>query len=422
MLIVGAGMAGLTAANELSRAGVRVTILEGRERAGGRIHTVPSRTGNMPVELGAEFVHGEKNETWEIIRAAKLKTQEVPNRHWQVSNATLTENLQFWEQLQKVSERIDPSRPDQNFQSFLHRQAGLEESTKWLAKEYVEGFHAAPPDRMSIRALAKAEAAAQRDGGTRQFRLALGYSHIVQWLLTQLISRRVTISYSTVARLIRWERGKVEIEAQTPNGTRTFSAERAIVALPLGVLKERGEARMVFEPALSEKEEPLRSLEMGTVVKVTLQFRSRFWPVENFGFVHSNDPSLPTWWADERGDVLTGWAGGPRAERLSPQGRDTILAEAVRALSGIFQVEREKIQDLMVADHMHDWLNDPFARGAYSFTPAGMIEMPKRLAAPVADTLFFAGEATDFEGEQGTVHGAITSGKRAAKEIQELKR
>ena len=91
-------------------------------------------------------------------------------------------------------------------------------------------------------------------------------------------------------------------------------------------------------------------------------------------------------------------------------------------MSGIFKIEREKIQDLMVADYMHDWLNDPFARGAYSFTPAGMIEMPKRLAAPVADTLFFAGEATDFEGEQGTVHGAITSGKRAAKEIQELKR
>ena len=71
----------------------------------------------------------------------------------------------------------------------------------------------------------------------------------------------------------------------------------------------------------------------------------------------------------------------------------------------------------LVSSHIHNWNSDPFSRGAYSFTSVDNIEMPRRLSEPVAATLFFAGEATDARGEQGTVHGAIASGKRAAREI-----
>src|SRR4029077_10821552 len=133
----------------------------------------------------------------------------------------------------------------------------------------------------------------------------------------------------------------------------------------------------------------------------TLHFRSRFWPVENFGFIHADAAWLPTWWSDERGPLLTGWAAGPRAERLGRRHLEEILEEAIRTLSSLLKVESEQIKDLLVAIYTHDWNNDPFTRGAYSYTPVRMEEMAGHLAEPVCDTLFFAGEATDTGGEQG---------------------
>jgi monoamine oxidase len=156
---------------------------------------------------------------------------------------------------------------------------------------------------------------------------------------------------------------------------------------------------------------------MGQVVKVTLQFHERIWPEENFGFVHSNDRWLPTWWAHERANILTGWAGGPRAQALSTEPREVIMQRAIAALARIFEISPAKVQHLVASTYFHDWNNDLFTRGAYAFTPVGMTDQPTNLAIPVADTLFFAGEATDFEGDQGTVHGALASGKRAAHEV-----
>jgi monoamine oxidase len=150
---------------------------------------------------------------------------------------------------------------------------------------------------------------------------------------------------------------------------------------------------------------------------VILQFRSRFWPVSNFGFVHSDDEWLPTWWADERGRILTGWAGGPRAEWLGKEDQGTILGEAFRSLSRVFKLAPDQITDQLVDVWRHDWTHDRFAGGAYSYTPVGELETPRLLGEPVSETLFFAGEATDGRGEQGTVQAAIASGDRAAEEI-----
>jgi monoamine oxidase len=191
-----------------------------------------------------------------------------------------------------------------------------------------------------------------------------------------------------------------------------------LITLPLGVLQSVHDG-VSFDPPLESKKAALENLAMGQVMKVVIEFRSRFWPVKNFGFVHSDDEWFPTWWADERGPVLVGWAGGPRAEWLSCESDSAILDEAFRALSRIFHVDRGHILDLHAASWMHDWMHDRFAGGAYSFTPVGMTVVPRQLAASVADTLFFAGEATDSQGEQGTVQAALTSGMHAANAISQ---
>ena len=133
--------------------------------------------------------------------------------------------------------------------------------------------------------------------------------------------------------------------------------------------------------------------------------------------MHVDNSLLPVWWSEARGPVLTAWAGGPRAQRLSQEGPEATLATAIGVMASVFKLDHSKIRESLVASYTHDWMKDPFCLGAYSYTPVRMLDMPKRLAAPIAETLFFAGEATDAEGEQGTVHGALASGERAAQEI-----
>jgi len=415
VLIVGAGAAGLAAGEGLAQSGLEVTILEARNRTGGRIHTVPAEGTGLPIELGAEFVHGDKNATWDLIRSASLATTPVSDEHWRVLGGEWEKDSEFWDELTELTEEIELKAPDESFQSLLDGTSDLDEKTKWLAREYVEGFHAADAGRMSVHAFKKAEEAAEEEGGTHQFRMTKGYSDLIGWLLTRLARGNVRLLHNTVVKTIRWDPGHVEVEAETPAGARVYHADCVVVTVPLGVLKQK---ELVFEPELKEKTEAIDALEMGPVVKVTMQFRSRFWG-DNFGFVHSDEKWFPTWWTDERGPVLTCWVGGPRAGSLSKEAAEAVEAEAIHALAGVLKKEARQIKDLLARAYTHNWCGDPFSGGAYSYTPVGMTEMPSRLAMPIAETIYFAGEATDGDGTQGTVHGAVESGKRTAAQILE---
>jgi monoamine oxidase len=89
----------------------------------------------------------------------------------------------------------------------------------------------------------------------------------------------------------------------------------------------------------------------------------------------------------------------------------------LQTLSRLFAVGLEELTQLFDDAYFHDWQNDPFSRGAYSYGGVDADGAQQALASPVENTLFFAGEATDITGHNGTVHGAIASGHRAAKEI-----
>ena len=122
-----------------------------------------------------------------------------------------------------------------------------------------------------------------------------------------------------------------------------------------------------------------------------------------------------------RSPILTGWAGGPAAERLALRGEESVVGRALDSLTCLLGFMRERLADLLIAWYMHDWQADPFARGAYSYIPVGGLDAPRLLAEPVEDTLFFAREATDLSGRNGTVHGAMASGQRAAGEIIQVR-
>jgi monoamine oxidase len=185
-----------------------------------------------------------------------------------------------------------------------------------------------------------------------------------------------------------------------------------------------------FTPALTETQNAANKLAMGQVVKVLMRFREPFWEdstlggeddLRDFTFIHAPAEPLPTWWSQfpVRAPLLAGWAGGTRAERLSLESDDALLDHALESLSHIFRTSKSVLEQSLEGFYTHNWHKDPFSAGAYSYIPVGGLDAEAELARPFEGTLFFAGEATNSEGHFGTVHGAIATGLRAAREVIE---
>jgi monoamine oxidase len=136
-------------------------------------------------------------------------------------------------------------------------------------------------------------------------------------------------------------------------------------------------------------------------------------------FVHARGAPVPVWWTSYplQTGLLIGWAGGPAASELGRR-PDRLCEVAVSALARSFGIDRRRIARHLIGTFSHDWARDPFARGAYSYPAVGGSDAARRLARPAGGTLFFAGEATDVEGRNATVHGAIASGERAAAQVE----
>ena len=164
---------------------------------------------------------------------------------------------------------------------------------------------------------------------------------------------------------------------------------------------------------------------MGAAQRIVLQFEEIWWATSDGSlpsFLYGADEPFPVWWSSlpKKRPILTGWIGGPRAARLAGLPGETLLARALESAAAIFGERPEALRDRLVASYSHEWLSDPFARGAYSHPLAGGMKAARALAAPIEGTLFFAGEATCDPPDNGTLDGAIASGRRAAREVAGL--
>jgi monoamine oxidase len=403
VVIIGAGVAGLTAARDLSAAGARVLVLEARDRLGGRVMT--HHTPDGPVELGAEFVHGAFPEILGIVQEAGLRLREVvrpPRRYFSAMDTLLA--------LATVG------AADESFQHLVERVDASPE-IKAQALRLVEGYHAADPARMSVQALIRNTAADERPGGDRQFRFADGYDTLVTAIRQRVDARLCDVQCNVVATGVEWRQKRVLIRTSTGAA---FTAPQAIVTVPLGVLKA---GTLHFTPALAGKEQALGALEMGAVVRVSLCFDSEVWATQHRlasdGFLLTGDPPFPAWWVSRPPPfpVVTAWAGGPDARARAGLSEAQRVQAALDALTGVLGIDPARLQQGLRGGFSHDWQADPFSRGAYSYAAVGGSVAGEELGAPLAGTLFFAGEATQADGENATVHGAIASGQRVARDV-----
>src|SRR5688572_18411777 len=190
VIVLGAGVAGLIAARDIVAAGRSVTLIEARDRIGGRVHTLHDDQSPVPIERGAEFVHGEDETFRNLLREAGLTTYDVPDQHWHFYNARLTHPPDFWQDLQHVMKRLlPPPREDESFADFIRRRCkGVPPKLKTLARTFVEGFDAAFIDRINARSLAQEQQ--QQAGGEKQSRILGGYGRLVDWLAAEIAKRR----------------------------------------------------------------------------------------------------------------------------------------------------------------------------------------------------------------------------------------
>lgn len=435
VLIVGAGAAGLAAAQSLTAAGCRVTILEARNRIGGRIFTHPASTPEAPIELGAEFVHGRPPEIFHLAQPSGLKLDELRGQFWYTQNGQLCQD-EFPSQRSPVFDRMEKYRgPDLSFRRFLDECcADLPTQEKLWATAYVEGFHAANTELISLRSIVEGEKAEGQIDGDRQFRLAQGYATLVEAMRRAIDPALCQWRLQHVVSGVRWQPGQVVVESHSPAGAGSAlcRAECALITLPLAILQlpPQTPGAVRFIPPLDMKQEALSQLAMGSAVHLTLLFREAFWrhaaltgTPKGLGgmlFLFSHNPWFPTWWSKlpSAAPVLTAWCAGPRAQQYCGQPAFLLEQRALEALGAILRRPAEDIAPRLLASYVHDWQADPFCRGGYSYVmTGGAAQAQRQLAAPVARTLFFAGEATNSQGHHATVHGAIASGYRAAAEI-----
>ncbi len=412
VLIAGAGAAGLCAARTLTRAGRSVVILEARRRIGGRIHTLEDPLSPVPVELGAEFIHGRPPEIWRAVEAGGFPALEMPAEH--VSLEGGRQAPLDWDSVDRLLSGLADA-PEQTFREHLDHAAPPEDIRR-AALSYVEGFHAAHAERISVRAIAIENAAGENG---RTYRPAHGYGAMARRLWDSADESLREIHFDCAVESVRWRRGHVEMAARTAAGPRRFEAPRAIVTVPLGVLQS-GAIRFDPEPAILR--EACAGIEMGHAIRLVLRFRRPLWedaePLRDAGFAHTGSAFMPTWWTTlpVRSPVITGWTGGPAAERAPADPRDWVEG-ALHSLGRMLGAEPATLARELVTWHAHHWSADPWARGAYSYVRSGGVPAQQRFAEPVEDTLYFAGEATRAEGDSGTVHGAMASGERAAQRI-----
>lgn len=439
VIVVGAGAAGVSAAVAMADAGLAVTIVEARDRIGGRIFTLQDPKHHTPIELGAEFIHGKSPEVWSLLAAWKVQISEVDGDNWCMEEGKLSP-CDFFSEVGGILQKMDDRERDRSFLEFLKDyQAKVAMNPRQrraaeLATRYVTGFNAADPVLVGVHWLVKGMRAEEQIEGDRAFRAQHGYADLLGIFEQQLQSRGIPVHKNTVVESISWRPGRVDMTARSPNGIVHLSAPHVLITVPLGVLQAPPEENgaIQFTPELpEEKRQSIRNVMMGKVVRITLRFRERFWSdlprsrdkksktLDGMSFLFSDDDWFPTWWtkSPEELPFLIGWAPFRCAERLSGRSESFVVEQSINTLHRLLGVSAQELAALLEHAYFHDWQNDPFSRGAYSYGKAGESDAQQALAMPVDNTLFFAGEATDISGDNGTVHAAIASGRRAAREI-----
>lgn len=409
-LVIGAGAAGLMAARQLLKHDHDVLTLEARDRIGGRIYTTHIKPFSQSIELGAEFIHGETPFTMALLREADIQHEAMGGKAFQVRQGEISRGDFFnneWEPLLNALKKVEHDMP---FAEFLQHYFAEEKhnALRHKVKGFVEGYNAANINTASTMALREEWTA---DEDPKQMRPTGGYGKMMEHMRSHVEAHGGIIRLASPVNRVEWQRSSVKVF--TPS--QVFEGNKLVVTVPVGVLQRNV---IQFVPSLTNVNTAAKDFGFGNVVKLHFEFSTPIWEprFKKPGFLFS-DARIPTWWTQlpDQVSILTGWLGGPGAEKLSTP--EQWCDEAIHSLAYLLKEKPDSITRNLKAWHVSDWHNDHYSYGAYSFSTLKTASAKNILNTPIAETIYFAGEALNEGPQSGTVEAALMSGKHCAEKI-----
>ena len=439
VIIIGAGMAGLSAAHELNKAGWAVTVLEARSRVGGRVFTVREFSHGLVAEGGAEYINESQHRMIALAKEFGLYLGAVGS--WQnqsgdwaalqgkaglLQDTTLwgvdldAENKRVWAALAELGKQVsDPSNPitaknskeldQQNAEDWI-QNLNVHPLAKVLFANHIRSEYTCDPKDFSLLDLARNAAMYYSNPGTDDpaYRIIGGNDQ-----LPHAIAKRIPdVRMNAVVTSVKLLGEEVIVTYKQADSFHTISASYAILATPLTT------ARLIdFEGTLPVTHHAMvHGLSYGSVTKVMIEYKKRFWHDRGWnGRLNTDLPIVFTWDATshlegEHG-ILTAYTGGEPGATLTRLSDQERIQTAVNAIESIFPGSSKLIENTQTIA----WRNEAFTLGSYmAYAPNELTSHWQALFSP-AGRLYFAGEhATIY---QGFMEGAVESGQRAAKSI-----
>lgn len=411
IIIIGAGAAGLSAARELSKKN-SVLVLEARDRIGGRIHTVKESNFSLPIDYGAEFIHGDLPLTKAILKEAEIKYRKGEGKVWNIFEGKLTEGDFYTDGWNELLEQIKQLKEDMSIAAFL-RQYFSEPKYSELREfvvQFVSGYDAADPEKVSSFSL-RDEWLAEED--MTGYHPDGGYGGLINFVYEECLKQNVAFKFQHEVVNIQWQKGTVEIFL---NDGSSFEAKKVIVTIPPAVLKTN---RVTFSPPIPAYTEAIQKIETGSVIKFVVEFKQPYWEQSDYRFRSMNnllflfsDAEIPTWWTRKPNHVplLTGWLAGPVLNEID-RSEEALRARCHRSLMYLLDCTKAALISHVREIKIIDWTNDPYALGAYAYRSVEGNKAIKIFSQPVEETIYFAGEAYYDGPAMGTVEAALMSGK-----------